>query len=198
MSIVSAATSPRNTGTYDAVEASKLTTKAKGGTTKYVIVVCFSVVATLLLIPKQTPPVSPKHLYIQAEQTSKVKSVPELAKPAVAAVEAPTVVPSPTPVPVTGCEAYRPLIQQYSWNVSVAMQVMNAESGCDPAEDSVYDAHPTCYGSRGLFQIGCDSTDDYQGMFNPATNVAQAYALYSHRGWEPWGSTTCKYKVKCY
>ena len=66
------------------------------------------------------------------------------------------------------------------------MAIMAAESSCDPNQDTVGDGHPTCMGSRGLFQIGCDSTDNYAAMLNPKANVAQAYALYTHRGWKPW------------
>ena len=87
-----------------------------------------------------------------------------------------------------GCEAYRGLVSQYSWNVTIALAVMRAESGCDPNSNNNNDGHTVCLGSRGLFQIGCDSTANYDGMFDPATNVAQAFALYNNRGWSPWGA----------
>lgn len=128
----------------------------------------------------------------------------KVTAPAQVARQVETSVPQvPAPQTVTGCEAYRNMLAQYSWNVEVALQVMEAESTykgipCNPAADNADDYHPTCLGSRGLFQIGCDSTDNYAGMFDPATNIAQAYRLYASRGWQPWSSTTCAVKVRCY
>lgn len=167
------------------------------------------IVATLLFTPKQATPIA---LYHQVPTTKVVtiettaKTVTPIAKapqseipvPAsVASVATPAPTPDP-PVAIGNCATYLPLLSQYSWNVSVAVEVMQAESGCNPNQDTTGDYHPTCYGSRGLFQIGCDSTNNYEGMFDPATNIAQAYRLYVHRGWEPWSSTTCRYKVQCY
>lgn len=106
-----------------------------------------------------------------------------------------------SPVAVKGngsCESYRSALSQYSWNVEVAMNVMNAESGCFAGNDNPTDGHVTCMGSRGLFQIGCDSTNNYAGMFDATANIAQAHALYARRGWQPWGGATCSYKVNCY
>jgi hypothetical protein len=102
-----------------------------------------------------------------------------------------------------GCEVYRNLISQYAWNTDVAIAVCNAESNGNPTDETL-EAHynalgqVTCYGSKGLFQIGCDSTDNYQGMGDPKANIAQAYALYERRNWQPWSATTCKFKVQCY
>lgn len=135
---------------------------------------------------------------------AKSESIP--AKPAVAQAIVP---PAPAVDPVaevapapaysaTDCDQFRPLISQYSWNVDVALQVCQAESGGNPNNENATDYHVVCSGSRGLFQIGCDSTDDYADMFDPATNIAQAFKLYASRGWEPWGATTCAYKVACY
>jgi len=102
------------------------------------------------------------------------------------------------PVAVSGgCEAFRGIVAQYSWNVTTALAVCNAESSGNPNSHNPTDGHTTCQGSRGLFQIGCDSTHNYAGMFDPVANVAQAFALYQSRGWSPWGSTTCAVKVQC-
>lgn len=100
-------------------------------------------------------------------------------------------------VGVGNCESYRGIVAQYNWNVDTALAVMNAESGCYSGADNPHDGHPTCYGSRGLFGIGCDSTGNYGGMFDAGANIAQAYSLYSNRGWQPWGATTCRIKVSC-
>lgn len=86
-----------------------------------------------------------------------------------------------------GCTNYRHLVEQYDWNVSVAMAVMQAESGCNPEASNWNDRHATCIGSFGLFQLGCFWTDT---PFDPATNVAKAYEIYSRSGWSPWGAFT--------
>lgn len=110
------------------------------------------------------------------------------------------VAPPQTAAPVRSgdCNQYRAILAQYSWNVDVAVNVCNAESGGFAGNDNPGDGHATCMGSRGLFQIGCDSTNNYAGMFDAGANIAQAHALYANRGWQPWGFTTCKYKVACY
>jgi hypothetical protein len=93
-------------------------------------------------------------------------------------------------VPAASCEVYRPLVAQYGWDVRTAMAVMQAESGCRPTAENPTDPHKICMGRRGLFQIGCDSTKNYPGMLDPAANVAQAWAIYAARGWQPWGAYT--------
>lgn len=95
------------------------------------------------------------------------------------------------PVAVSGgCETLRPLVAQYGWPVSTAMAVMQAESGCNPSSNNPTDYHIICLGSRGLFQIGCDSTPNFGGMFDANANVAQAYSMWARRGWQPWGAYT--------
>jgi len=98
-----------------------------------------------------------------------------------------------------GCENYRQLINQYDWNVDVALQVMRAESGCNPS--AVGDNRviggifaPSC----GLFQVrtlqGRPSCEQLQ---NPATNIEWAFKLYRASGWKPW--SVCNIgKVSCY
>jgi hypothetical protein len=84
------------------------------------------------------------------------------------------------------CEQYRPILSKYNWDVNVAMAIMKAESGCR------YEAfnpewHRGCQGSLGLFQIACL----HQGSsFDPETNIATAYRIYSGSGWRPWGAYT--------
>lgn len=91
------------------------------------------------------------------------------------------------------CEAYRPLVAQYGWNVNVALAVMKAESGCNPQAVNRTDNHGVCMGSFGLFQISCHSG----AVHDPAQNVAIAWQKYSARGWQPWGVCTSG-KVSCY
>lgn len=96
-------------------------------------------------------------------------------------------VPKPKPsVYPASCETYRPLIEQYSWDVRIAMAVMEAESGCNPNSANLNDKHNGCMGSFGLFQIAC-----YDGqVYDPAKNIAIAWEKYKKRGWQPWGAYT--------
>lgn len=87
----------------------------------------------------------------------------------------------------TSCEQWRPLVEQYSWDVDVALAVMQAESGCNPAAANHADNHGTCIGSFGLMQLACFWTDN---PHDPATNVAKAAEIYARSGWQPWGAYT--------
>lgn len=90
-----------------------------------------------------------------------------------------------------GCDAYRSLIDQYNWNTNVAFAVMRAENpGCNPASTS----KPNWNGSvdRGLFQVNSIHADMVNGnlaaLYNPTTNVATAYRIYSGGGWKRWST----------
>lgn len=80
------------------------------------------------------------------------------------------------------CEAYRPLIAKYDWDVRVAVAIARAESGCNPNAANLKDNHKVCKGSFGLFQISCHSGK----VYDPAKNVEIAYAKYKASGWRPW------------
>jgi hypothetical protein len=86
-----------------------------------------------------------------------------------------------------GCDIYRPLVEQYAWDIRIAMAVMQAESGCNPNASNWRDQHRQCTGSFGLFQLACFWTDN---PYDPATNVAKAFEIYSRSGWQPWGAYT--------
>ena len=90
-----------------------------------------------------------------------------------------------TPAPTQGCEAYRPLIEQYDWDNRIAMAVMQAESGCNPNAHS-----PTA--DRGLMQVNAVHADmvdyDLDRLFNPNTNVSVAYRIYLSQGWHGWST----------
>lgn len=98
-----------------------------------------------------------------------------------------------------GCENYVALVSKYKWNAQVAINVMRAESGCNPS--AVGDNYPIGglhAPSCGMFQIrtlvGRPSCKKLQ---DPETNVAWAYKLYTASGWQPW--TVCKNGlVSCY
>jgi soluble lytic murein transglycosylase-like protein len=60
---------------------------------------------------------------------------------------------------------------------------MKAESGCNPNAYNP-ESHRTCAGSLGLMQIACIQKES---SFDPATNIAGAYRIYSQQGFSPWG-----------
>ncbi len=108
----------------------------------------------------------------------------------VASAQAQAQVTAPVAVASAGgnCEAYRGIVAQYNWNVSTAMAVMRAESGCNPTATS-----PTC--DHGLMQINCVHAAAVGGdltlLNDPATNVRVAFAVYSGAGgWSPWTTFT--------
>lgn len=141
--------------------------------------------------PKPLKPIKPANLAYAAP--IKIVATPK-----------PVIAPKPQPTSAGGCERWRPILAQYSWNVDVAVAVCNQESRGLATNDNPGDRHPSygpliCYGSRGLFQIGCDSTGGipYGNFFDPYVNIAKAYSMYKTRGWQPWSFTTCKI-VACY
>lgn len=156
-----------------------------------------------MILPKPKAPTFNKQAAQPAageQSVSKVVEQPQPVKEASAMETLPTQErqPEPTkpaakPLPAN-CEAYRPIVAKYKWNVNVAMSVMRAESGCNPYAANWTDNHKVCKGSFGLFQISCHSGQ----VYDPEENIRIAYQKYQARGWQPWSATTCKYKVKCY
>jgi len=101
------------------------------------------------------------------------------------------------------CVSYLPLIEKYDWNVQTAINVMWAESGCNPDAVNLNDKHKSriyprdypagfCVGSFGLFQESCTRPIYYDAP----QNIKQAYEIYQEQGWSAWW-TTCHTKVKC-
>lgn len=87
------------------------------------------------------------------------------------------------------CEAYRPLIEQYDWDVEIAFAVCSAESQGQETAVNWKDNHKVCMGSAGLFQIGCVNAP-IEEMQIAENNIEKAYQLYGERGWQPWGAYT--------
>jgi hypothetical protein len=106
--------------------------------------------------------------------------------------------PKPKPQVTSSCASE---LKKYSWNHTVAYNVMMAESGGNHL--AVNDNPRT-----GDYSVGCFQINLYGNLRNtrpseswlkvPANNVAYAYELYRASGWNPWGFTTCRYKVSCY
>ena len=135
-----------------------------------------------------------KRITALEKEVQKLKNTPK-AKPTpkkVAATQPKTPIQPAVVYPV-GCEQYKPLVAQYSWDVDVAMAVMFAESGCNPNAVSRTNDH-------GLFQINWIHSakvgGDLNKLYNPQINVAIAYQIYSDSGWTPW--SVCGYNVNCY
>lgn len=130
-----------------------------------------------------------QQLQSKREQAAKVAAA--ASRPAQTGSTAPSVAFKPAAaLAPASCASLRPVVAQYAWPVDTAMAVMQAESGCRPGAENPTDYHVICSGSRGLFQIGCDSTTNYAGMFDANANIAHAYSMYARRGWQPWGAYT--------
>lgn len=132
----------------------------------------------------------------------------------------PTQTPSPTPNPVKNeikatkppvekpktavkgnCEAYRAILSSHfpENQIEIAIQVMSAESGCNPS--AVGDKHllitPTTGMSCGLMQVRVlPGRPDCETLKDPNTNIAHAAKLFAGGGWSHW--SVCKNgKVNC-
>ena len=91
------------------------------------------------------------------------------------------------------CEAYRPLVEQYDWNVDVVLKIMRAESGC--FNKALNNNPKTKDHSVGLMQINTygnlsSSRPAPEHLFSPENNIAYAYELYKNGGYGHW--SVCK------
>lgn len=178
------------------------------------IITCLGTILIGLNTKEHNPPlpeaVQPETSHVEAVQEPiEPVSVPEPIQAVETLVEAPSAPVEQVPVveqtinqaeanvvlnPV-GCANYRHLVEQYDWDVSIAMAVMQAESGCNPGAENWSDSHGSCSGSKGLFQLACFWPGalgySYESLYDPASNVAMAYQIYK-RGdsWRPWGAYT--------
>lgn len=124
---------------------------------------------------------------VQLPTTAPVQTQPE-----VKAVEPPS-------YPI-GCENYVAEASKYNWNVTIAVNIMRAESGCNPysvGDNRVINGlyAPSC----GLMQIRTlQGRPSCEQLKDPATNIQWAYKLYSNRGnWNDW--SVCKNgAARCY
>ncbi len=119
---------------------------------------------------------------------SKDNEIKELNEKLQAKLNKPKATVASTTTYAVGCDNYRDLVAQYNWNVDNAMKVMSLESGCNPSAANLQDSHGVCMGSFGLFQISCHGGQ----IYDPAQNVAAAYAKYKAGGWQPWYNTAKK------
>lgn len=177
--------------------------KQKGDAIKYLIAVLLSALLTLLLVPKQaTPNINIQARVVKTTRLAKVEKPISKPKTPIGAEKA-TVPPSvgtkgkQTPPALaqasepketvttykSGCSTYDSIFRSYTWDVSVAEAICEAESSGDP-----YQLSSTC--DRGLMQINCIHSDMVHGalssLYNPTTNIAVAYKIYSANGWSAW------------
>ncbi len=107
------------------------------------------------------------------------------------AITEPEVVEEPIQVIQTNlpakCLDFYEEVSKYNWNVDVAMNIMKAESGCNPNAINKTDNHRQCLGSFGLFQISCTTST----TLDPKENIRLAYEeKYLKGGWKHW--SVCK------
>lgn len=100
--------------------------------------------------------------------------------------------PEPVKQPVrtasVGCEQYRSLVDQYSWNTETMMYAMEKESSCNP--NAVGDNYviggiyaPSC----GLFQVRTlAGRPDCETLKDPVTNVSWAYKIWQSQSYGAW------------
>lgn len=159
-----------------------------------VLIAIAVVVFTAFPIAQAAPELNNEQVDVREEQVEIPVEAPKL-EPERVVEEAPQ--PQVVKHPI-GCEHYRALLSQYNWNVEVALQVMRAESGCNP--NAVGDN----YAIRGLYAPSCglmqirtlQGRPSCEQLKNPTTNIEWAYKLYRASGWQPW--SVCKTKVSCY
>jgi hypothetical protein len=97
----------------------------------------------------------------------------------------------------TECAQYLPLLDGYPWNHQIAYAVMQAEdTSCSPVATNTANKNGTV--DRGLLQVNsihADMVDDnLNALYNPLTNVAVAYKVYTAKqqetgnGWTAWSA----------
>jgi len=141
---------------------------------------CLTIVAliSLLASPKVSKPITvsvqpaPLQAVIEVVQTPAIEPIPE-----------PVVYPA-------GCANYVSVIEQYDWDVSIAVAVARAESGCRP--DATNSSNYNGSVDRGFFQVNSIHADMVGGeldkLYIPTTNIKVAYSIYTSSGWRAWSA----------
>lgn len=98
----------------------------------------------------------------------------------------------------TNCEKYRPLLEKYDWEISIAYAIMQAENrSCDPAANNA-GLNTDGTNDAGLMQINSIHVDSGlisdADRYNPDRSIKAAYMLYKQRaswdtnGWNAWAT----------
>lgn len=89
------------------------------------------------------------------------------------------------------CETYRSIVEQYDWDVDIALAIMKAESGCNTNSDNTGLNHDGS-NDKGLMQVNSCHFDIISDLdrFDPAKNIQAAYAIYRGAGFKftPWSA----------
>lgn len=88
------------------------------------------------------------------------------------------------------CDSFSREVKKYDWNTTTAMNVISAESSCNPEALNADDQHTGCNGSYGLFQIACVHSNNTSELYDPTINIQTAYKVYTTQGWNAWGVCT--------
>ena len=72
---------------------------------------------------------------------------------------------------------------------NTAVAIAKAESGLVATAYNP-EAHRSCNGSVGVFQIACVHTRDKESLKDVETNIKKAREIYLREGWRPWGAYT--------
>ena len=80
----------------------------------------------------------------------------------------------------------------FSDDYETALAVAKAESNLVPTASNWADAHATCEGSFGVFQVGCIHGSEIENLYDPEYNIKKAREIYVAAGysWKPWGAFT--------
>lgn len=80
-------------------------------------------------------------------------------------------------------------VEGYNWNVKVAYAICEAESGGNPNATGYNTNGSTDMGLMQVNSIHADMVSgDLQSLYDPATNVRIAYAIYQSAGWRAWST----------
>lgn len=91
---------------------------------------------------------------------------------------------------LTGCKAYKSLLNKYDWDVHVASAIMQAESRCVADKNNAglnYDGSVD-YGLMQINSIHADMVSNLGKLYIPEVNVGVAYKLYKAHGWTAWST----------
>lgn len=132
------------------------------------------------------------------EQTVQAKANESTVKPVVQPRQEPSPQPPQPVTHPTGCENYQQLVSRYNWNVNVMLQIMRAESGCNPyAVGDTWAINGLYAPSCGLFQVRTlQGRPSCEALKDPATNIEWAYKIYLGQGYGAW--SVCRTKVSCW
>lgn len=165
----------------------------QGGSIRYLIAVLLSALLVICLAPSQNKTTSvTKHVNNQALVISQKKAVAPITEKISVEVK-PVAKPKPKKATSTtyahGCNTYRSIFTQYSWDVDIALAICQAESSGNPyAYSSTQDA--------GLMQIHDGLILYGSQIYNPSFNISKAYQKYQSQGWHAWTTYNRGYYLK--